>query len=230
MSSAALTSPPAGPHAACNSPRPAPRRPCGPRRTAHARHRAVPAADDGSGTRRPDSAAPPGTRRSREHCGSGDGGRIALDREWIELFEADQAMSRMSSARRFSSSRKTPCRCRTPRVGRSWHRYRRSLATAHRTRARHPAPPCSRRPGDDATDSSASSPPAACGSCDASGGATDGRSAPVWTARRPAYCSPRRAAGNAPAAPRNAPAPALHTRAATAASRHRPDPIWTRPN
>ena len=76
-----------------------------------------------------------------------------------------------------------------------------------------------------AAGSSASSRSAACGAGAASAGAACGTSAPAWTARRPACCSRRTAAGSARGAPRNAPAPAPRSRAAGTAPGRRAAPL-----
>ena len=61
---------------------------------------------------------------------------------------------------------------------------------------------------------SASSGSAACGSRASAGGAGCGSSSPASCSWRPACCLRRRAAGSARAAPRNAPDPGPHSRAA----------------
>ena len=61
---------------------------------------------------------------------------------------------------------------------------------------------------------SASSGSAACGSRASAGGAGCGSSSPASCSWRPACCLRRTSAGSARAAPRNAPAPALRSRAA----------------
>ena len=73
----------------------------------------------------------------------------------------------------------------------------------------------SRRSAYGAAAISASSAPAACGSRDAAAGAGCGSNWRASSNWRPAYCPRRRAADSARAAPRNAPAPALRSRAAS---------------
>ena len=75
----------------------------------------------------------------------------------------------------------------------------------------------------------ASSRSAACATCATSAGAAGGRSGPAWTARRPACCARRTAAGSARDAPTSAPGPGLRSRAAATASGRTCGPTSTSP-